>query len=133
MQVIRLDVIDQELSHQEVVHIPAVLVHQLPHAFASGQSQFIAVRPGEVELVSLVEDIVLLQYVEDSLLSREILWSEDMVGQCVDINVGALSFFAEDAGAIGVRMWSEIQRPILRSHCFDNYGRCCFLEYLLFF
>lgn len=56
MQVVWLEIVDQVLGHKKVRFVPAMDVHQLSHAFASGEAKFVAIRAREVSLVVLGED-----------------------------------------------------------------------------
>lgn len=98
----RTNIITKILPHLKVLLIPPTLILQPSQLLRARETQVVALRPGEVELLGLVEERVGFEDGQDAFLAGEkVVAAEEVGGEFGDGDVGLGSFAGEDGGACG--------------------------------
>jgi len=103
VQAVRARLTDQVIGNRLVLVGPAVLDLQLSESLCSGQCRLESINASSKVVLRLVKDLLVLQDLEDLLLSVESFLCEQERRQCLDIDVGLCSLLRQQLGALGAR------------------------------
>lgn len=100
MQTIWTRLADQLVRYRIFISVPVVLDLQPPQLLCSGQSRLESIYPPIEVVLGLVEDLLGLEDLEESLLTIEDFFCEEEVGQLLDGDLGSVSLGLDELTAL---------------------------------
>lgn len=101
---------DERVGDLVVLHIPLVLNLQLSHALRSAESNWELLDTAHEVVLSLVEDWLVLEDLQDLGLAVEVVLAKHEDGQLVDIDVGLGPLHSEELRALWPG-WGQLLDP----------------------
>lgn len=89
------------LGHLVVLMVPSFAAYEALDCFGPSESQMVPLRPAQVELLALVEQLLFTQHAEDLFLAREeVVAREQVLRELVDGHGRSVALGLEDGGAV---------------------------------